>query len=187
MVVRHATNPSRYLSLLLRHKPEVAGIGLSENGWANVDAVVGAVRRKIGPFTRQDLRELVAQNDKQRFELSPNGKFIRAVQGHSLPVDLGLKSTTPPEILYHGTKTKYLDSIMSKGLVPGTRNYVHLNATPDTAKSVARRGPGSAVLLRVKTLRSREEFYLASNGVWLARAVEPECVEVERYLEERSK
>jgi putative RNA 2'-phosphotransferase len=170
-VSRHATSPSRYMSLVLRHKPEVAGVLLSPEGWASTDAVVHAVRARCGPFTRQDLRDLVASNDKQRFELSPNGKRVRAVQGHSVPVDLGLVAAIPPEVLYHGTTTQALDAIKLKGLLPMQRQYVHLKATKDVARQVARRRAGPHVLLSVAALECPRPFYMAANGVWLTDAV----------------
>lgn len=166
---------SKFLSLVLRHKPEVAGLALDAEGWADVNAVLAATD------TIQDrahLQQVVDTNDKKRFVLSEDGTLIRAAQGHSLRVDLGLKPVTPPEFLFHGTATKFVDAIRAEGLKPGNRQYVHLSATQDVAVNVGQRH-GVAVVLRVNALSAHEDsqpFFQAENGVWLTRPLLP------RYL-----
>ena len=119
---------SKFLSFVLRHKPEAIGITLDAEGWVAVDELLAATARHGQPVTRQQVEEVVATNDKKRFSFSPDGRLIRANQGHSVEVDLGLAPVEPPELLYHGTVERFLDSIREKGLVRGTRRHVHLSA-----------------------------------------------------------
>src|SRR5262245_21295460 len=107
---------SKFLSLVLRHQPEKIGLSLNPDGWVAVDVLLAAAQQAGVPITEEVLRRVVAENDKQRFALSDDGLRIRASQGHSVAVDLGLAPLTPPEHLYHGTATRFLESIKGQGL-----------------------------------------------------------------------
>ena len=161
---------SKFLSYVLRHKPDTIGLELDAEGWADVEELI----EKAGlPLTRALLEEIVATSDKKRFALSGDGRLIRANQGHSLKVDLGLPASKPPQRLYHGTATRFLDSITQQGLISGNRQYVHLSGDEDTARSVGQRH-GQPVILRIMSGSMHEEgfrFYQADNGVWLTDAV----------------
>ena len=164
---------SKFLSLVLRHRPEHIGITLDPAGWVSVDELLAAARRSGFPLDRATLERVVAGNDKRRFAFSDDGARIRASQGHSVGVDLGLAAQAPPEVLFHGTATRFLDSIRREGLRPGSRTHVHLSADEATAHTVGRRH-GSPVVLRVNAgdmHRDGHELVLAENGVWLAREV----------------
>src|SRR5262245_12849640 len=117
---------SKFLSLVLRHKPEEIGLTLDEQGWADVDELIRLAERSGRPLTRPVLDRVVAESDKKRFALSADGARIRANQGHSVDVDLALPPAEPPALLYHGTATRFLDSIRSQGLLAGSRRHVHL-------------------------------------------------------------
>lgn len=161
---------SKYLALVLRHKPEAAGLSLDPEGWAPVEGVLSALRKKFGSFTREALQELVSTNDKQRYAFDATGTRIRASQGHSVTVDLGLEATVPPDILYHGTAARFLPSILAEGLVRGRRHHVHLSPDVQTALAVGARRQGEAALLLVRSGRMAEEgheFFRSGNGVWL--------------------
>jgi putative RNA 2'-phosphotransferase len=138
---------SKFLSLVLRHNPETIGLGLDAQGWAKIDELIkkaGAAGRK---FRREDLLHVVATNDKRRFSLSEDGLRIRAAQGHSIAVDLGLPPREPPQVLYHGTATRFLDAIWSEGLKPQARQQVHLSTDAATALRVGQRHGKPIVLL----------------------------------------
>jgi putative RNA 2'-phosphotransferase len=164
---------SKFLSLVLRHRPEHIGVTLDGAGWVAVDELLAAARRSGFALDRATLERVVAENDKRRFAFSADGTRIRASQGHSVGVDLGLEARAPPDVLFHGTAARFLDSIRSKGLKPGSRTHVHLSADEATARTVGRRH-GSPVVLRVDAgamHRDGHEFYRSENGVWLAQAV----------------
>ncbi|RUM69402.1 MAG: RNA 2'-phosphotransferase [Sulfurovum sp.] len=163
---------SRFLSLLLRHKPETIGLKLDENGWADMDELIKKSKKR--GLTRALIERVVEQDDKQRFSIE--GNRIRANQGHSLAIDLGLKAVTPPEVLYHGTAIRFLDSIMKMGLTKQKRQYVHLSKEIETATHVGMRH-GKVVILEVDAKGMYEAgylFYLSENGVWLTDVVPKE-------------
>ncbi|MET0398621.1 MAG: RNA 2'-phosphotransferase [Longimicrobiaceae bacterium] len=164
---------SRFLSLVLRHRPEHVGIALDPAGWVPVDELLAAARRSGFALDRAMLERVVAENDKRRFAFSADGARIRASQGHSVDVDLGLTAQAPPAVLFHGTATRFLESIRREGLRPGSRTHVHLSPDEATARTVGRRH-GAPVVLRVAAgdmHRDGHELVLSENGVWLARTV----------------
>jgi putative RNA 2'-phosphotransferase len=164
------------MSLVLRHEPAKFGVELDSAGWARVDGLLAAAARAGVPLDDAALRRVVEENDKKRFALSEDGSRIRASQGHSVEVDLGLEPVAPPAVLFHGTATRFLDSIRRQGLVPGTRQHVHLSAEEATATTVGARH-GRAAVLRVDAARMHADghrFFLSANGVWLTDAVPAE-------------
>ena len=172
------TQTSKFLSLILRHKPEAAGITLDEHGWASVDELIAGVAR-TRPLTMEMLEEIVRTDGKQRYSFNEDKTLIRANQGHSIPVDVELPELEPPEVLYHGTGRKYVSSIDRQGLVPKSRLYVHLSAGMDTAMQVGRRH-GPPVIYTVLAGRMSADgyaFYRSVNGVWLVKEVPAEYLE----------
>lgn len=166
---------SKFLSLILRHKPEAVGLALGEGGWVAVEELLAALARHGRPLGRAELAAIVAGNDKQRFAFSADGSMIRASQGHSVAVDLGYAPATPPERLYHGTVARFLPSIRAEGLRRGQRHHVHLSADAATAVRVGARRC-EAVVLTVAAGRmaaAGHEFFLSANGVWLTAQVPP--------------
>ena len=164
---------SKYISLILRHKPEVAGITLDEHGWANVNELVAGIKKVHPNFDTKHLYLIVMNDEKRRYSLSDDMEFIRANQGHSIPVDVELKLTAPPDILYHGTGEKYVESIKKEGLIPKSRLYVHLSKDKETAYTVGKRHGKPvifAIAAQAMTLDGCE-FYLSENGVWLTKEV----------------
>ena len=133
------TNVSRYISLILRHKPDVIGITLDEHGWANVNDLILGVEKNNPGFNMEVLEEIVKTDSKQRYSFNEDKTLIRANQGHSIPVDVELEEKEPPEFLYHGTGEKYATSINQQGLIPKSRLYVHLSKDIETAKNVGKR------------------------------------------------
>lgn len=167
------TKLSRFLSLVLRHKPQEIGLQLDENGWADVDELIRAVNRSGRFLTVDMLKEIVATNEKQRFAFNANRTKIRASQGHSIDVDLELTALEPPDVLYHGTALGFLPSIEEKGLLPGNRQYVHLSSDIKTAINVGSRH-GKPVVLVIDAQRmyaDGHKFYLSENKVWLTSHV----------------
>lgn len=163
---------SRFLALVLRHKPEEAGIALDEYGWANVDELVRGIAA-LRPFTLEMLEEIVATDSKGRYSFNEDRSLVRANQGHSVDVDVELEPSNPPAVLYHGTAQRFLSSIMEQGLLPKGRLYVHLSSDVDTACRVGSRH-GSPVVLKVDAGEMHEEgleFFLSKNGVWLTKHV----------------
>jgi putative RNA 2'-phosphotransferase len=166
---------SKFLSLVLRHRPESIGLALDESGWAQTAELMERMGAHGTELGRDLLRHIVDTNEKKRFELSTDGARIRASQGHSLPVDLGLEALPPPETLYHGTATRFLSSIRLEGLRKGARHHVHLSTDTGTAVAVGGRH-GKPVVLRVEAGRmvaDGHRFYRSANGVWLVEAVPP--------------
>lgn len=166
------TSTSRFISLILRHKPEVIGITLDEHGWASVEDLIAGVNRTRS-LDMAGLEEIVRTDEKQRYAFNDDKTKIRANQGHSVPVDVELEAVTPPEILYHGTGEKYVESIEAQGLIPKTRLYVHLSGDYETALKVGSRH-GRPRIYQVHSGQMAAEgytFYRSVNGVWLTKAV----------------
>jgi putative RNA 2'-phosphotransferase len=169
---------SKFLSLVLRHRPEVIGIELDAEGWVPVEDLLAACAQHGRAISREQLDAVVRTNDKQRFAFSADGTRIRANQGHSLQVDLGLVPVEPPELLYHGTVSRFLESIRRDGLVKGKRHHVHLSPDVGAATKVGqRRGrPVVLVIEAGRMFRDGHKFYQSENGVWLTDAVPPEYI-----------
>jgi putative RNA 2'-phosphotransferase len=164
---------SKFLSLVLRHKPEHFGVSLDHNGWINVDALLAAANRVGVTLNKVLLQRVVKESDKQRFALSDDGLRIRANYGQSVAVDLGLEAVTPPEILFHGTATRFFESIKKEGLSPARRQYVHLSPDKHMAMSVGKRH-GKPLVLTVEALRMHEggfKFFRSHSGIWLTERV----------------
>ena len=166
---------SKRMSKALRHEPGRVGLTLDPAGWVPVADLLAALG-----VDRADVDEVVATNDKSRFaiELGPDGiERIRANQGHSVHVELGLALVPPPERLYHGTSAAVLESIRATGLNRGGRHHVHLSADEQTARRVGARRGGAVVILTVDAgamARAGHEFFRSDNGVWLTDEVPPQ-------------
>ncbi|MEV3936063.1 RNA 2'-phosphotransferase [Glycomyces sp. NPDC049804] len=162
---------SKYLSRHLRHDPGRIGIELDEHGWVEVDVLLKALADRNFQVTREELEEVVARNDKQRFALR-EGR-IRANQGHTVDVDLDLTPVVPPPVLYHGTAGGFVATIRDEGLKPMDRHHVHLSPDRETAVKVGSRR-GKPVVLAIDAHRMVGEghtFYKSENGVWLTEYV----------------
>jgi putative RNA 2'-phosphotransferase len=172
---------SRRISRVLRHRPEDAGLTLDAHGWVTVSALLAGLSRTGQAITREDLARVVENNDKRRFEWDRVGDRIRARQGHSVDVDLGLETSTPPDVLYHGTTWAVVSSIMREGLLRGRRHHVHLSPDAETAERVGARRRGGHVVLTIDAgdmARAGHTFYVTSNGVWLTTTVPPAFIAV---------
>ncbi len=173
------TKTSKFLSLILRHQPDAIGLTLDENGWADVSELLLKINQSGRSLDLETLKTIVAENDKKRFAFSDDGTKIRASQGHSIEVDLGLIPTEPPEILFHGTAKHSIGSIFATGLKPGSRQHVHLSHTLETAIKVGSRH-GTPAVLQVQAKKMHEAghlFYVSANGVWLTDLVPIEFIE----------
>lgn len=173
---RHTVRLSKYLSKHLRHQPDRIGITLDEGGWVEIDELMRAAAEHGFRFTRAELDHVVAANDKRRFAI--DGTRIRANQGHTVGVDLGLPPAEPPEYLYHGTVARSLDAIRSEGLRPMTRHDVHLSPDRETAARVgARRGRPIVLSVHAGAMhRAGHVFRVSANGVWLTASVPPRYI-----------
>lgn len=170
---------SKFLSFVLRHKPEAINLKLDDQGWAEISELIEKASSEM-PLTVELITRIVVTNDKQRFSLSEDGQRIRANQGHSIKIDLDLTPKTPPPVLYHGTATRFLSSILEKGLQPGQRHHVHLSTDIETATAVGQRY-GKPFVLRVASGEMYQQgfsFYLSENGVWLTESVPTEFLSV---------
>jgi len=166
---------SKFLSLVLRHKPGTIGLTLDSEGWADVAELLAAANATGNQLDLELLVRVVHENDKQRFTFSDDGKRIRANQGHSIDVDLGLTRLEPPTVLYHGTVARFLESIEQQGLLPQSRQYVHLSADRSTASIVGSRR-GKPIVLTVASGQMKDDhfdFFRSKNGVWLTAHVPP--------------
>jgi len=166
---------SKFLSLVLRHRPETIGVTLDDEGWIDVDRLLAACSRHGKAISRGQMEEIVRTNDKRRFAFSADGLRIRANQGHSIEVDLGLVPVEPPELLFHGTVAPFLPAIRREGLVRGKRHHVHLSPDVETARRVGGRR-GRPVVLVIEAGRMSGDgylFYRSENNVWLTESVPP--------------
>lgn len=164
---------SRFLSYILRHAPESIGLTLDNQGWGNISQLIQLAQKSGTPLTLEVIKRVVETNDKKRFSISDDGLFIRAVQGHSLKTTVDYQPIKPPTTLYHGTATRFINSIFNQGLQPNGRQYVHLSQEYKTAINVGNRH-GKAIVLTVDSetmFRDGFEFYQADNGVWLTLTV----------------
>lgn len=164
---------SVFISLVLRHNPDVAGIMLDEHGWANVDELITGINDSGRRIDMSILEEIVGTDQKKRYSFNEDRTLIRANQGHSIPVDMQLKETEPPTFLYHGTAKRFLSSIEIEGLKSMSRLYVHLSRDIETALKVGGRH-GEAIVLNVNSKEMFDEgykFFLSENGVWLTKKV----------------
>ncbi len=180
---KHLVTISKTLSKHLRHEPEALGLTLEHGGWVNVDALLEAFSRKGFDLTREELEVVVASSDKQRFSFDATRKHIRANQGHSVEVDLGLEPIEPPETLYHGTAKANLTAILETGLRRMNRHHVHLSHDTETAIRVGSRH-GEPVVLKVHAKAMNDAgfaFYRSENGVWLTDVVPAEYLSLEQF------
>lgn len=174
------TSTSKFLSLVLRHQPDVIGTKLDSEGWLPIDALIEGANRHGKKLSLELLHEVVAACEKKRFALSEDGLKIRANQGHSVPdVELNLETVPPPKDLYHGTVAAFLESIREQGLLKRSRNHVHLSADVETAQKVGgRRGKPVVLTIHADAMhQSGHAFYLSANGVWLTDAVPVQFIE----------
>lgn len=165
------TAASKFLAYVLRHNPAAIGLVLDDAGWVAADELLAAAARHGRALSPEALRQVIDSPGKRRFEARDG--VVRAAQGHSVPVSLGLDPLAPPAVLYHGTVARFLPGILAQGLKPGQRVHVHLSADPGTAAAVGARR-GQPVILRVDAAgmhAAGHEFFRAANGVWLTVAV----------------
>lgn len=170
---------SKFLSLVLRHQPDRIGIELDKAGWVDVEVLMAALANHHKGMSRGTLDEVVRKNDKQRFSFNEQRTRIRANQGHSVDVDLGYESATPPELLYHGTPRQFVESIAEQGLRKMNRHHVHLHVDVETSMAVGRRR-GKPVLLKIRAgdmHQSGHEFFVTPNDVWLTNHVPTQFIE----------
>lgn len=178
MKKREQTHYSKFLSLVLRHQPEEIGLKLDRGGWAAVDDLIARANQHGVDLDRAAVEEIVETSSKDRFEISPDGKRIRARYGHSLDVNLGYQSQEPPQSLFHGTARRFLEDIQQEGLQAQGRSYVHLSFTPEAARQVGSRH-GKPAVLRVDAAKMHQEghiFYKATEEIWLVKEVPPEYI-----------
>lgn len=168
---------SKFLSYVLRHEPQAIGLTLDGEGWADIAALIEGAKRADKAIDRDLIQQVVDSSDNKRFTISEDGLRIRAAQGHSTKtVAITYPEKVPPEFLYHGTATRFWESILKKGLLPGERHYVHLSRDEQTATAVGQRY-GKPIVLKIEALRMHQQgfnFFLAENGVWLTDQVPPE-------------
>lgn len=170
---------SKFLSKHLRHQPERLSLRLQAGGWVAVDELLAACAAHQFPVSRAELEAVVAGNDKQRFSFDETGTCLRANQGHSVEIDLQLEAVAPPDVLYHGTAERNVESILRDGLRKMARHHVHLSADVPTATKVGARH-GRPVVFAIDAAamyRAGHIFYRSANGVWLVDAVPPEYVQ----------
>jgi len=160
----------KFLALILRHNPGKIGLTLDKHGWADVSELLEKMNHgRVHPTSMADIEQVVANNNKQRYSFNADKTRIRANQGHSIDIDLGLEPTEPPAVLYHGTASRFVDSIMQKGLISGRRQHVHLSLDIKTATTVGKRH-GKPVIFTVDCAQMSADgllFYVSDNNVWL--------------------
>lgn len=173
---------SVFISLILRHKPEAINIKLDEYGYANVDELLKGMKAAGKEISFKELCDIVDTDEKQRYSFNEDKTKIKANQGHSINIKLELIECMPPDVLYHGTVKKNLDSILEKGLCKMKRHHVHLSDNLDTAKQVAgRRKSSEPVILKIDTkamVKDGYKFLKSTNGVWHIIHVSPKYIKI---------
>ena len=176
---------SRFISKILRHQPQIIGIEIERTGaWADVNALMEGINAKSKfHIDRPLLEQIVAADGKGRYSFNADGTKIRANQGHSIDVVIQMEHRTPPEFLYHGTAWRFMGSITAKGLLPGTRQFVHLSPDYATAVTVGYRHskPEQPVVLKIHAGRMAADgydFMISDNGVWQIAHVPPQYIEI---------
>ncbi|WP_175017402.1 RNA 2'-phosphotransferase [Rasiella rasia] len=180
---KQQTHISKFLSLVLRHKPETIGVQLDQNGWVDINELIEKSNKYGIKFNRETLNHIVATNSKKRFAINNKLDKIRASQGHSIEIELGYTSQKPPRTLFHGTSEKSVQSILKKGLKRQNRQHVHLSSDIETAKKVGQRH-GKPYIFKVfaeQMFNDNLEFFISENGVWLTENVP------EKYLSGQEK
>lgn len=171
---KNPTETSKFLSYILRHEPQTIDLQLDEEGWATISDLIAGAAKKGQYLDISLIQMVVSSSDKKRFSISDDGLRIRAVQGHSVAsANLRHTEKEPPEFLYHGTATRFLESIRQQGLISGSRHHVHLSQDIQTAIAVGQRH-GKPLVLKIEALRMYQQgfkFFQAENGVWLTRHV----------------
>lgn len=165
---------SKYLTKLLRHDPE--DLQMCKNGWISTKEVI----KKLG-ISFRDLEHIVETDNKTRFSFDLHKSRIRANQGHSLKIDVELKEIIPPDVLYHGTSSRFIDSIMKTGLEKRQRNHVHLSKDIETAEIVGKRHGGNLIILEIDCKQMYEDgivFYMSENGVYLTEKVDKKYITI---------
>ena len=183
---KQKTHTSKFISLILRHQPDAAGITLDAHGWADVPKLLNGMAAAGYPADPALLEEIVRTDAKQRYAFNEDHTKIRANQGHSVAVDLEFQPVEPPEYLWHGTASRFLGSIMQEGLKPMSRQYVHLSPDIETAVKVGTRH-GRPVVLQIAAGQMAKDgcrFYRAENGVWLTDTVPAEYIRTEEKQSE---
>lgn len=178
-------NLGKFLSLILRHKPEIINLQLDLHGWADVQELITKVNQSGTYLDFETLERIVITNNKQRYAFDEKKQKIRANQGHSIKVDLELTPVTPPKILYHGTAKRFLASIKEKGILKGSRQYVHLSADIETARKVGQRH-GQAIILPLdiaQLQKINQPFYLSKNKVWLTNDIPSQYILWDQLIE----
>lgn len=172
---------SKFLSLILRHKPEIINLKINSEGWANIDELIKKTNDNGLSINYTDVKEIVEKNNKMRFKISNDEKNIRANQGHSININLNLKEKKPPNILYHGTTIKFIESIKENGLVKNKRHHVHLSTDKYSAINVGKRH-GKPIVLEIDSKKMYQDgylFYLSENLIWLTDKVLPKYLKIE--------
>ncbi len=173
---------SKFLSLILRHKPESIGVSMSPHGWVKINELIQAAEKHRIYFNKKLIDQVIKEDNKQRFTYSTDGESIRANQGHSINIELELKPSKPPKILYHGTASRFMENIRKKGLLKMNRQHVHLSLLKKTAYDVGKRH-GKPIILIIDANRMTKDgydFYLSKNGVWLTEHVAPQYLQEEQ-------
>lgn len=171
---------SVFMSLILRHNPDAAGVVLDEHGWANVADLIDGVNATGRSINMEVLEDIVRIDSKGRYSFNEDKTLIRANQGHSIPVDVDLQQAEPPAVLYHGTAIRFVEAIKIEGLKSMSRLYVHLSNDYETAVKVGKRH-GDPIVFEVDAERMSMDgvgFYLSQNGVWLTTSVDPKYLTV---------
>lgn len=179
-MTKQLTETSKFLSYILRHEPQAIGLILDNEGWANIDELIALANQSGKQLDRELIQQFVDTSDKKRFTISEDGLRIRAAQGHSTTsVAITYPEKTPPEFLYHGTATRFVESIRKEGLKPGDRHYVHLSEQVKTATEVGQRYGAPQVLIIAALMMHNAgfKFYLADNSVWLTESVPVRFIE----------
>lgn len=176
----------KYLTYVLRHKPEDIGIELDRDGFVDVNLLLNAIninKKFKEEIVFDDINFVVKNDNKGRFEIKDNK--IRALYGHSISKIIMLNKVVPPDILYHGTTQKALNSILEEGLKPMQRQYVHLSKDIETAIEVGKRRDDNPVVLEIDAKRAYKYgtlFYIGNTNTFLCDKILPQYIKIVEYI-----
>lgn len=165
---------SKEVSYALRHAPWEYELEMDASGWVPIEQLLDALRQKEEwkGICEKDLSKMIEISEKKRHEIQ-DGK-IRAFYGHSLPMKILKKEQRPPNILYHGTARRFVESILKDGLLPKNRQYVHLSQDLETAQSIGKRHDPKPCILIIDAETAWDngiKFYVGNEKVWLADSI----------------
>lgn len=171
---------SKFISLVLRHKPDLINIDIDDKGYTDIDSLISNINKyKNTNITKNDLISIVNNDEKGRYSFNDNITRIRANQGHSINVNIEFEKVIPEHDLYHGTKFSNFNNIKSQGLLKMSRQFVHLSKDINIAADSGKRWKEDLLICKIDTKSMINDgyiFFKSENNVYLIKYIPPEYI-----------